>query len=172
MMRRNIKRKNILKITIAILVFINLNISFLFFQAYSTTERHYKIEAAFVYNFFNYITWPGYKNPESLMNPTICILNLDPIKPYLKYIQSKRANEKQIAIKELDNVENMDGCNMLLVRETSTLPAQLLSKAVNNNVLLVFSTRNFNNNGMVELAENGEHIEIAVNNSLLKEASF
>ncbi|MEJ0010380.1 MAG: hypothetical protein WDN72_07685 [Alphaproteobacteria bacterium] len=31
-------------------------------RADETEDRQYKVEAVFLYNFFNYITWPGHSS--------------------------------------------------------------------------------------------------------------
>jgi hypothetical protein len=83
--------------------------------------RQYKLEAAFLYNFLNYVTWPGNETPEQLATPTICVLQGDPISPYLNYVQQKMSSQRQLMIRRLVPDNNADGCNLLFVRRNMIL---------------------------------------------------
>ena len=87
-----------------------------FSQPATADERAHKVEAAFLYNFFNYITWPDYQSPEQMQQATICVPTGDPILPSLEYIRSRREGEHELMIREMDNNADMEGCQLLFVR--------------------------------------------------------
>lgn len=131
-------------------------------------ERDYKVEAVFLYNFFNYITWPGYHTPEDLKEATICIADEDPVRPYLEYIQHKRGNEHRLTIRNAKS--SASGCQILFVHDPKSVN---LSDAAQNGVLLVSTAPNFiNNGGMIELSPEEGRMAIEINNSQLTQADF
>ena len=129
--------------------------------------RQHKIEAAFLYHFFNYITWPGYTAPENLQQATICIYGDDAVAPYLAYVQRKMAAERQFSIRRLGKDDSLDGCHLLFTRDTignTQVPDYTLT-------VLEQNTR-ADAGGMIELLRDDEHLDMHINNSLLEERGF
>ena len=133
-------------------------------------DRQYKIEAAFLYNFFNYITWPGFLSPQALKQPTICLHNNDPVEPYLDYVQQKRSDERQIRIKEIDEGEKATDCQIVFARDPTAAEIQAL---VSQHVLVVSEPANVkDDDGMIELIRDNEHMRIRINQPLLEKNKF
>lgn len=131
-------------------------------------ERQYKIEAAYLYNFFNYITWPGYTSPQELQQPVICVHTNDPILPYLHYIRSKIANERKLTIRSVTEGQNAVGCHILFMRHRVTQKILLP-----DDTLTVFKPDDpLDRGGMIELSEDGERITIKIHQSLLERGNF
>jgi hypothetical protein len=131
-------------------------------------ERQYKIEAAFLYSFFNYITWPDYASPQELREPIICVYGIDPILPYLNYIRGKMAGERTLSVRVTDS--DMTGCHILFVRHRL---ASSLQDALAGNTLLVFKLDDpLDRGGMIELSEDGDRMAMRINQSRLERSGF
>lgn len=132
-------------------------------------ERRYKIEAAYLYSFFNYITWPGYSSAQSLEKPVICVDGNDPIVSYLDYVRAKMANERTLTIRVIEGDEKAAGCHMLFVRHR--MYANL--GAIPNDTLVVFKPDDpLDRGGMIELSEDGERMVIKINQMQLDRNGF
>lgn len=140
----------------------------------STTQsiaqnRQYKIEAAFLYSFFNYITWPGYHSPQALRNPIICIYGQDPILQYLEYVRQKMASERSITIRTIQPGDTTKNCHLFFMRHrvvpSSATPA--------DSTLTVFKPDDpLDRGGMIELAEDEERLTLRINHRALEQNGF
>lgn len=133
-------------------------------------ERQYKIEAAYLYSFFNYITWPNYDSPQALQNPTICVYGEDPIMPYLKYAQLKRSPERAFTIRTVNDGDNITGCNILFLRHR--VAGKLLA-SIPDSILTVFKPDDpLDRGGMIELSEDEDRISMRINQQQLEKNGF
>lgn len=137
-------------------------------------ERQYKVEAAFLYNFFNYITWPGYGAPEELKQVTLCIHGEDPIQRYLEYVQRKMSDERALNLRRIPPGEDPEGCHMLFIRGAVSADFQRrFPSFAQKGVLVVSDTpRSTEDGGMIGLVREGERIAIDVQHTLLTQANF
>lgn len=130
-------------------------------------ERQYKIEAAYLYSFFNYITWPGYSSPQEMKAPVICVYGNDPILPYLYYVRNKTSQERDLTVQAISDAKSPENCNLIFMRH------RLLQLAVPDNVLTVFKPDDpLDRGGMIELSEDGERIVIKINQAQLDKNGF
>jgi len=136
-------------------------------DANAVDSRRYKVEAAFLYHFFNYITWPGYESPDALKGGTICIYGEDGVTRYLSYIQRKMAQSKRLTIDTLAPGDALDGCHMLFLRGTNP-PANTPARTLT----VVETQGSAGLNGMIKLLHNGEHINMSIDNDLLAAHNF
>lgn len=138
--------------------------------AASASERQYKVEAAYLYSFFNYITWPGYNSPQELLNPVICIYGKDPIVKYLKYVANKVAGERSLTVRPITKSSEIGGCNIFFMRHRisysmlSSLPADTLTVFKPDDPL--------DRGGMIELSQDAERINIKINQAALDRNGF
>lgn len=140
--------------------------------SYSATgeERQYKLEAAFLYSFFNYITWPGMQNPHDLQKPVICVYGDDPIIPYLDYISDKMSEERTLVIRTITSAEATPGCQILFVRHRIS---PYMEQSLPNDTLVVFKPDDpLDRGGMIELSQDGERIGIRVDQLQLEQNGF
>jgi hypothetical protein len=134
-------------------------------------ERQYKIEAAFLYNFFNYITWPGYISPEALKRPTICFYDHDPVEPFLSYVKEKKAAERQMMVHSLDEGESPAGCNILFMR--NDVPNEKVSKIAHQGILIISERKDALDNGaMIVLSNEEQRIVMRINQSFMEQDNF
>ena len=133
-------------------------------------ERLYKIEAAFLYNFFNYITWPGYDSPQALREPIICVYEQDPILPYLEYVRGKIANERVLTLRVVNEDNIGSGCHILFMRHR--VPYRILSSLSQDTLTVLKPDDPLDRGGMIELSEDGERLEIRINQQQLEQKHF
>lgn len=132
--------------------------------------RQYKIESAYLYSFFNYITWPGYAAPQDLHKPLICIYGKDPIQPYLEYIRNKVSGERSLSLRSIADGDDTQDCQILFVRHR--LPSYMLS-SLSKNTLVVFKPDDpLDRGGMIELSEDGERIAMKIDQDQLERKGF
>jgi len=145
-------------------------IMFSFSYPAAAADRQYKIESAYLYSFFNYITWPGYDSPQKLKDPVICIAGNDPILPYLDYIRNKMAGERTLTIRAAGDDGAFAGCHILFVRHR--IPSRLLSGVPNDTLIVLKPDDPLDRGGMIELTEDGERISININQPLIEGRGF
>lgn len=138
---------------------------------HAASQREYKIEAAFLYNFLNYITWPDYNTPDEMKKATICFQHGDPIEPYLNYMRMKMQDERQLTIRAVGENSEFEGCQLLFVR--GSLPKNRLQEAMRHGVLVVSNFPDFiSRGGMIGLAPGTNGVSTEINHSLMKEQGF
>ncbi len=138
--------------------------------AQAEPPRHYKIEAAFLYNFLNYITWPGYSSPEALVQPTICLEENDAMVSYLTYVQRKMAAKRPFQIRQVRNSE-FSGCHMVFLRYG--ISAARLRGYLSKHTLVVNETSDpLERGGLIELAMEDERLTMNIDKSTLTKHGF
>lgn len=146
-------------------IFLTMLVILLAPTAHAADERQFKLEAAFLYNFFNYITWPGYRSPDALKDVTICIESGDPVVPYLSYVQQKMAAQRRLNVHNWTTGDSTDGCHVLFSRSGSVTAA--------NGTLTVSARASYiNHGGMIGMVQDEGRIGLRINNSLLNEHGF
>lgn len=133
-------------------------------------DRQYKIEAALLYSFFNYITWPGYSTPHELREPVICVYDKDPLLPYLDYIRNKRAAERTLTLRSIPDQDAAAGCHIFFIRHH--ISPRILASLPGSTLTILKPDDPLDRGGMIELSEEGEHISIKINQSQLEENGF
>ena len=139
--------------------------------SHAENALHHKIEAAYLYNFFNYITWPDYENPQALQQPIICLNGDDPVRPYLNYVQNKFSAERTLSIRVIREGENLNGCHLFFIR--SGITSRLMSEALRNRTLLVSEPEDsLERDAMIELIQHDERLVMVIDQTLLSENNF
>jgi hypothetical protein len=98
------------------------------FQLVHDGEKEYKLKAAFIYNFIQYIDWSVTSPKEYVVG----ILGSSPVENDLKEIAaSKTVGDKKIVVRRFLTVNDISDCNILFItRENSgSLDAALLKTA-------------------------------------------
>ena len=133
--------------------------------------RYYKIEAAFLYNFFNYITWPGYTSPEALTQPVICIESNDPVGPYLAYVQHKMLGQRGLQVRKVMDNGSLAGCHLLFVRHAVSETG--VRDALKNNTLIVAEPEDPLDRGApLDLVKEEERLTLDIDQSRLTAGGF
>lgn len=130
--------------------------------------RQYKVEAAFLYNFFNYITWPGYDSPEELVKPTLCVDKEDPVEPYLRYIQQHTKGARSLTIHKMTSGESPAKCNLLFTRQ----PLHNKWEIPNDTLIVLESDDDLEREGMIELEQQADHMVVIIHNNWMQDKGF
>lgn len=136
--------------------------------------RQYKIEAAFLYNFFNYITWPGQTSPETLKQAHICLAADDPMQPYLEYVTHKKLLERTIIIQQVEYNSDLEGCHILFLRNVNKeAVSPLLVIAEEKGILLVSEKDGFvDEGGMIGLVPQEQRVALDMHLTNMKLAGL
>lgn len=131
-------------------------------------DRQYKIESAYLYSFFNYITWPGFSSPQAMDTPVICVEENDPAITYLEYIRNKMKAERLLTVRPLSGEQSSVGCHILFIRHR--MPKQLSARA--ETLVILKPDDPLDRGGMIELAEDGDRISIRIDQQQLDKNGF
>jgi len=136
-------------------------------------ERVYKVEAAFLYNFLDYITWPP-KNEGNSGVFSICVYGNDSLYNSLDYIKRKKIEERKLDIRRLENGKIASRCHIIFISKDYSGPAPPLQSLLGlEGALIISDIPGFlDKGGMIELTEEGQRMAISINNSLLSESGF
>ena len=135
----------------------------------ASDNRQYKVEAVFLYNFLNYITWPGYGSPAELREATICLIGNDPLATYLQYVQQKMVAERKLVIRSLRGGQAASGCHILFDRTGTATPPTDSSEAT---LTVSDEKRYVERGGMIALSHSGGRVGIDINHTLLTRQGF
>lgn len=118
------------------------------------------IKAGLIYNFLKYTIWPG--NGSSM---TVCLFGDDPFRKYLKPMEERTVNQRPIVIRQINTVQETDGCHLLFVNAgEKTRWTRLRANLAEKNILTVSDYPGFANaGGMIEFGHNGKRINATLN---------
>lgn len=141
--------------------------------ASAATERQYKLEAAFLYNFFNYINWPGYSAPQGLTEPVVCVEGNDPVIRYLEYVQQK-LTDRQLHIRNTEDTRSAEGCHILFIRSAAGREmAQRARSALESHTVVVATAMDLlDYGGTITITPSGERMAVEINQTLLQRHGF
>lgn len=101
-----------------------------------TPSREFRIKAAFLYNFAQFVEWPE-ESFESAESPLIiAVLGLDPFGPFLDdLVRGERANGRPLVVQRFPTMEDLGKCHVLFVsgsegRQIERLAERLRSESV------------------------------------------
>ncbi len=76
-------------------------------RADSTSSREYRVKAAFLYNFINFVDWPKDKLSKENNSISIGIIGKDPFGNAFEPIKNKQVKGKKVVIKRLDGYKEL-----------------------------------------------------------------
>jgi hypothetical protein len=97
------------------------------FQLVRDIDKEYKLKAAFIYNFIQYIDW-SVTSPKEYV---IGVIGASPIEEDLREIAlTKTANDKKIIVHKFSSSDDLSSCNIIFIpREASGSLETVLSRA-------------------------------------------
>ncbi len=129
--------------------------------AQSSRASETEIEAAYLYNFGKFVTWPA--QPESF---EICILGKDPFGPVLDAtVSGESIGTSRVAVARITNAREATACQVLFIsdQEEGHLRA-ILTVVKNAGVLTVSDIPHFaERGGMIEFVQREGRIRFEVN---------
>ena len=112
--------------------------------AAGTISREYEIKAAYLYNFINYIDFPGALGGTI----TIGVLGENPFGGALKALDGKHVKGRTIEVKDVSQVSALKGCQIAFISssEKQRIP-EILASLDHTRVLTVSETDGFSERG-------------------------
>jgi hypothetical protein len=78
-------------------------------------QREYEIKAAYLYNFFNYISWPEQALPPAGGTLTIGVIGQNPFGTALGPLAGKKIKGRILAVKECASAEDAASCQIVFI---------------------------------------------------------
>lgn len=151
---------------------------FLFTQitiAHSAEIQEQQVKAAFLYNFSRFVTWPDRGSPDSQNPVQYCILGTNQVDQLLEStVAGKRDKRKIIDLKRLNNLSEIDGCELVYIADNSNIPLQDIFTAVKDRAIVTVSNMaDFaENGGMISLSQKNKRIHVTINIDVVKESNL
>ena len=83
--------------------------------AFAQATAEYRVKAGFLYNFVAFTEWPA-----TVGRPlTLCVYGADPFGDELNALQGKTAGGRSLAIRYVDNLEQLKGCQVVFVARSA-----------------------------------------------------
>jgi hypothetical protein len=86
--------------------------------AESNDSEEYKVKAAFIYNFTNYIEWPERAFPDDSKYLTIGILGRNPFGNSINLLAGKTVSGRKIVIRHIYKIEEALECQILFISDS------------------------------------------------------
>lgn len=101
-------------------------------------SQEYKVKAAFLYNFTLFVEWPTEAFTGNDSPLTVCILGKSPFGNALGGLSGKSAKTRKLAVRQINGVQETQGCQVLFVSASEKMQLHNILAAVRNqNVLTV-----------------------------------
>ena len=98
----------------------------------------YRVKAAFLYNFINFVEWPPQSLFQSSPTITLCIVGDDPIRDALNELKNDTVRGKKLTIK-YRSADDIRGCNILFVPASEKHNAAKIVRSVGKSDVLTVS---------------------------------
>jgi hypothetical protein len=128
----------------------------------SAISREYEIKAAYLYNFINYIDWPGSSAGGTI---TIGVLGDNPFGPALAALNGKSAKGRRIAVREVSQAAELKGCQIAFISSSEKQrTSQILDTLTDTRVLTVGETDGFaERGGMINFISEHNKVRFEIN---------
>lgn len=135
--------------------------------AYSSEIKEQHIKAAFLYNLYRFVTWPD-RTPPSPENPVqYCVLGSGEIDKLLEgTVKSReRTKKRAIAFKRINQLSEIEGCDLLFISDNSGIPlTKVFGEVKNKAIVTVGAASNFaKEGGMINLLQKNKRIHVIIN---------
>ncbi len=105
----------------------------------------YGIKAGFLYSFTNYTTWPDTVGATL----RLCVFGQDPFGEYLNDLAGKKVLERQIAVRRLHDLEDINSCHIVFISRTAeNRMREVLNRIKGKPTLTVADTPNATHQGV------------------------
>lgn len=133
----------------------------------------YKVKAGFVLNLVRFTDWPANELAKT-REIKICTIGTDPFAAAFKSITGKLAKGKPIAISHLEQIEDLEGCNILFIGESERKHfSRILNYVKNAPILTISEVDKFTESGgMVNLLIERNKTVLEVNNASVHKADL
>lgn len=142
-------------------------------SAQSGSNREYEIKAAFLYNFINYIDWPGNALPagETL---TLGVVGDDPFGPALEPLNGKVIKGRKLVVKKVATIPEAKTCQILFISpsEKPRVP-EILGQLKDAKILTISETEGFaERGGIINFIEERNKVRFEINADAARRTGF
>lgn len=126
----------------------------------------YQIEAVFLFNFTQFVSWPPGAFADAHAPIVICVLGEDPFGTYLDdTVRGEHIDERPLVVRRYRRVEELGPCHVLFVGRDQAAQLQLVLAAVRGHpVLTVADIDGFGAvGGMVRFVVENRHVRLRIN---------
>jgi hypothetical protein len=107
--------------------------------AESRDSEEYKVKAAFIYNFTNYIEWPTKALPGNSTSLTIGVLGRNPFGDSINLLAGRTAAGRKIVIRHIYRVEEALECHILFISDSEQKDAARILRFLRGRPVLTIS---------------------------------
>ena len=143
--------------------------------AQTEISNEYKVKAAFLYNFSQFVEWPEEAFPEAHTPMVIGVIGEDPFGAYLEEIvRGEKVNNHPLVVKRYQRVEEIKTCHILFVSQSETKQLeQILAHLKDRRILTVGDVDGFaRRGGMIRFVTEKNKIRFGVNLEAAKSANL
>jgi YfiR/HmsC-like len=144
-------------------------------NAQESSSVEYKIKAAYMFNFANFVEWPAGTFPTPETPVILCVLGKDPFGSNLeKTLGDKSIAGRRLRIKRLEENSPVESCHLLFISssERKRLP-QLLQSLKGSSVLTIGETDQFlESGGMINFIKQENTIRFQINAEAAEKAGL
>lgn len=140
--------------------------------AQDSSSKEYKLKAAFIYKFIDFVTWPSDATDSETFN--ICTTGTDMFGDALEPLKAKKTKNKTIAIKRKVKEQDFAQCNILFVGSSSESYMQtVLQKTGGGPILTIGENYNFaESGGVIGFYEHESKIRFKINTNAAAQAKL
>ncbi len=122
-------------------------------QASASQNDEYQVKAAFIYNFTNYIQWPGRAFSGGSSPFTICIMGRSPFGNSFDSLARETIGGRRAQVRHISRIEDAKECHILFISESEQKNApQILRSLQGRPVLTIGDYKGFcQDGGMINL---------------------
>lgn len=133
----------------------------------------YKVKAAFIYNFTQFVSWPDSAFSSAADPIKICILGDDPFQSAIDPVSAKKANNRAISISrypKADSIDRLRSCQVIYLCPTGGIDAEkVIEQLASVPVLFVCDG---SCNGTINLVLQGESVRFEIDLSRARGAGL
>jgi hypothetical protein len=153
-----------------LLVFSGLDLA-----AQTAISTEYKIKAAFLYNFSQFVDWPAEAFAEAQTPLVIGVIGEDPFGAYLdEIVRGETGNNHPLVVQRYQKVEEIKTCHILFVSQSESKKLeQILTSLKDRRILTVSDVESFaQHGGMIRFVTEKNKIRFRVNLETTKAANL
>lgn len=142
---------------------------------FSQSFREYDVKAVFLYNFTQFVEWPGKAFPDDSSPIVIGVLGADPFgKSLQETVRNETVRNRKLIIQHYLNVEEIKTCHILFISQSEIKQLdQILASLRGRNILTVGEMAGFSQRGgVISFLTDKNKIRLRVNLAAAREANL
>jgi hypothetical protein len=132
-------------------------------QAQAPVSREYKLKAAFVFNFCQFVEWPAnaFNNTDSLV---IGVFGHNPFGPFLQEtVSGEKVGKRAVIVRYIEDVDEIEKCHLLFIADPYQ-SKQVLAAVKGKSVLTISDSPTFlAEGGIIRFVTRRNNIKFAIN---------